>query len=143
MMQQKELERYKEREKQREQERQSLHNKRQTKKSLLFFVALVLAGILVAGYIFYYTSSGRYDSFARCLAEKGVVMYGADFCMYTQEQRTMFGKSFKFINYMDFSKNPDVKITPTWEIDGKLYPRVQSFEKLSTLSGCVIHPDEA
>ena len=81
---------------------------------------------------------GYYDNFAKCLSEKGAVMYGADFCQYSHAQKGMFGKSFKFINYKDFSKNPNVKTTPTWVINGRLIERVQSFDRLAELTGCSI-----
>jgi hypothetical protein len=84
------------------------------------------------------TKPGDYDNFAKCLNEKGAIMYGASFCQYSHAQQGMFGRSFKFVNYQDFSKNPNVKITPTWEINGRLIERVQSFDKLSELTGCSV-----
>ena len=45
------------------------------------------------------TSPGKYDDFAKCLSDNGVVVYGAmDWCEYTQGQKAMFGKSFKYLN---------------------------------------------
>ena len=64
-------------------------------------------------------------------------MYGAiDWCHYTQEQAGMFGNSFKYITYKDYQERTDIKKTPTWEINGLLYENVQSFERLSALTGC-------
>jgi len=72
------------------------------------------------------------------------VIYGNDFCQYTNRQLNFFGKSKKYLNYAKCTNNNElcdskgVKITPTWEINGKLYEQVQSFETLSSLSGCKI-----
>lgn len=82
---------------------------------------------------------GKYDSFAKCLTDNGVIMYGAiDWCKYTQEQAGMFGKSYQYITYKDHTEGPEIKITPTWQINGQLYENVQSFERLSALTGCPI-----
>ena len=67
------------------------------------------------------------------------VMYGAmEWCKYTQGQRAMFGKSFKYINYHEFTELPGISKTPTWVINGKWYENAQSFDKLSGLTGCKI-----
>jgi len=71
-------------------------------------------------------------------------MYGNDFCQYTTKQLNLFGKSKKDLNYVKCIENKElcdskgIKITPTWEINGSFYQQVQSFEKLSELSGCKI-----
>ena len=96
--------------------------------------------VAIAAYSFYSASrSGVYDNFAKCLTEKGAVVYGAiDWCHFTQAQRGMFGNSWKYLNYQDFTKLPGIKKTPTWVINGKWYENVQSFEKLSEITGCKI-----
>ena len=60
------------------------------------------------------TRPGQYDDFAKCLTQKGVVVYGAmDWCKYTQAQKAMFGKSFKHLNYHEHQDLVGIKITPT------------------------------
>jgi len=112
------------------------------KKTKIYAAVAVVFSILIISigtYAFINAKKpGYYDNFAKCLTEKGAVMYGASFCQYSSAQKGMFGKSFKFINYKDFSENPDVRITPTWEINGKLIERVQSFDRLAELTGCSI-----
>lgn len=78
-------------------------------------------------------SPGQYDNFAKCLTEKGVVMYGEDWCQYTNAQKAMFGKSFQHVNY---EVKQDLRYRPTWIIDNKKYEKVQSFQRLSALTGC-------
>ena len=54
----------------------------------------------------------------------------------------MFGNSGKYLDYVKCADNErlcnekGVKITPTWEINGKMYEQVQSFDTLASLSGC-------
>ncbi len=100
-------------------------------------VLLVLSSIAYG--IYSSKSSGAYDSFAKCLTEKGAVMYGAmDWCKYTQGQKAMFGKSFKYVNYREFKELPGIKKTPTWVINNQWYENVQTFEKLSQVTGCKV-----
>lgn len=82
------------------------------------------------------------DSFAKCLSEKGATMYGAEWCGHCKNQKEMFGESFKDVNYVECPDKPDVCLNagirgyPTWVINGVLHPGVQSFETLSSLTGC-------
>ncbi|MCH8003243.1 MAG: hypothetical protein IH934_01320 [Nanoarchaeota archaeon] len=78
------------------------------------------------------------DGFAQCLTEKGVIMYGASACQYTHAQKGMFGNSMRFIDSRDFTEDPNIKITPTWLINGKYYENVQTFNRLADLTGCKI-----
>jgi hypothetical protein len=115
-------------------ERFRLENKkRKKKKSILLATTVIFLLILGAWITYAATAKGEYDEFAQCLTEKGVVMYGEDWCKYTQGQKAMFGKSFK---YIDYQVKTDLQIRPTWIIDGKEYKKVQSFQTLSALTGC-------
>ena len=107
----------------------------------LSILIIVLLSLTVYSYM---NKPGEYDDFAKCLTEKGAVVYGNDFCSYTAKQLNFFGKSKEYLNYVKcidnktLCDNKNVKVTPTWEIDGKMYEQVQTFEKLSLLSGCNI-----
>lgn len=109
-------------------------------------VALLL---IAAGVAYYYTSPGTYDSFAQCLSEKDVVMYGAFWCPHCKNQKTDFGKSFKYITYIECAEpsNPNVQTQackdaginsyPTWEFADKTQQSGKlSMEYLSQKSGC-------
>ncbi|MBI2658297.1 hypothetical protein HYX08_06425 [Candidatus Woesearchaeota archaeon] len=110
------------------------------KKSKYYAFAAVIGIILIAiiAYSVYSgTRPGPYDSFAKCLTEKGAVMYGAmDWCKYTQGQKAMFGRSFRHIDYHEFDELPGIKTTPTWVINGEWHENVQTFDKLAALTGC-------
>jgi len=125
---------------QKEQERQaqskaslSSNKKKQLMKISLGILVLLGVGLFAIQKV---QAPGPYDGFAKCLKEKGAVMYGADFCKYTAEQISMFGKSYEHLDYRDYTAGKDIKITPTWVIDDEYYERVQSFEKLAELTGC-------
>jgi len=82
------------------------------------------------------------DSLAQCLAKKGAVMYGTEWCPHCQNQKRMFGSSFQYINYVDCdrykSKCRDAGVSgyPTWVINGENYPGGQPLHRLASLSGC-------
>jgi len=116
------------------------------KKKLKNYLVLVL--LLIAIGIFSYTiylrnkGPGQYDDLAKCLTEKGAIIYGNDFCQFTARQLNSFGKSERYLKYVKCAANQqlcdskDIRITPTWEISGKMYSGIQSFEKLAELTGC-------
>jgi len=110
-------------------------------------VVLILAGIG------YWRLTGRavapqanYDNFAKCLTEKGVAMYGASWCSHCQNQKNMFGSSFKYVNYVECSnsdgtqtdvcKKAGITGYPTWIVNGKVYSGEKTIQELSSLSGC-------
>ena len=115
--------------------------KKSNKKIILISIVsvlLVLAGIGIGIGFVNANKPGSVDDFAKCLTEKGAVMYGAPWCKYTAGQKAMFGNSMKLIDYRDFTKDPNVKITPTWLINGAYYQNVQTFDRLGSLTGCTL-----
>lgn len=122
-----------------EQQKQAQEQSKSSKLKYYIIAAVIGVAILAtATYSAYLINKpGPYDNFAKCLAEKGVVMYGAmDWCKFTQAQKAMFGKSFKHINYHEYQDLPGIKKTPTWVINGAWHENVQSFDKLAALTGC-------
>lgn len=118
---------------------ESSRNRIDVKRYALISMVIISLSFL----IFIITASpGQADGFATCLSEKGVVVYGNDWCRYTQEQLSAFGNSAAHLNYVRCDQDKQlcsqkgVSITPTWEISGKTYAGIQSFETLSRLSGC-------
>ncbi len=111
---------------------------------LMIGIIIILTVLSVNSYLKNSQGPGKYNEFAKCLTEKGAVIYGNDFCQYTTKQLNFFGKSKKYLNYVKCIENEalcdekGVKITPTWEINGKTYPQIQTFEALAGYSGCTL-----
>src|SRR3989338_9155618 len=94
--------------------------------------------------IAYYTKPGKYDDFAKCLTEKSFKMYGADWCPNCKKQKNIFGKSFKYVDYIECTKQKEdcaqAEITgyPTWIYNEEKYIGVQSISRLSSVSECAL-----
>ena len=109
-------------------------------------IALVIL-FPVAIVVNYYTTPGKYDQFAACLTEKGATYYGAFWCPNCQNQKAMFGKSAKALNYIECSTPDrqstqaclDAEITkyPTWRFaDGTEVTGTQSLDYLAEQTQC-------
>lgn len=98
-----------------------------------FFIAIVLTTIiLITGFVFWQqdgSQSGKYDSFAKCLKEKGAIFYGAFWCPHCQKQKSMFKGSEQYLPYVECSTadgkgqtkeciNKNIQSYPTWEFKG-------------------------
>ena len=106
-------------------------------------IIVVLIGVGVHYFYPKNSASGQYDSFAQCLAEKKITMYGAVWCPWCQKEKAGFGDSFKYVPYVECPDNPQkclsLKIDgyPTWIFpDGKKLQDYQGLQKLSVASGC-------
>lgn len=79
---------------------------------------------------------------AKCLADKGAVIYGADWCGYTQKQKQLFGSAIKEITYINCEINQEecsakgITGYPTWQINGQNYPGYRELSELAIISGC-------
>lgn len=102
-------------------------------------VVLIISVLFIVGCS---STTPTNDALAQCLTDNGVAMYGAEWCSHCQNQKKMFGDSFRLINYVDCDKNTEVcqnaGVTgyPTWIVNGQSYPGEQSLENLALLAGC-------
>ncbi len=87
------------------------------------------------------------DNFAKCLTEKGTVMYGAYWCPHCKSQKELFGESFKYIHYVECDlggkQNPEcveagIEGYPTWIYNNEKKPGELSLSELSEWTGCEI-----
>jgi len=114
-------------------------------KFLFYFLFIFVILIMLNGCT---KGVGKYDTFAKCLTEKGVTMYGTEWCSHCQNQKKEFGKSFQYINYVDCDRQKlecnkaGVKGYPTWVIDGENYPGEQDLYYLASLSECELIEDK-
>lgn len=120
-------------------------------KTIIFITIGVAVIVAVIGAAWYAAGIGtdnntepkNYDTFAKCLTEKGVVMYGTDWCPHCKNEKARFGSSFQYVTYVECSKEPKqcieagVKGVPSWIFpDGRKFEGEQGLQKLSEESGC-------
>jgi hypothetical protein len=118
-------------------------------KKIILIPAIIL--LIAAGTILLFvrsnnpanSSNNSLDEFARCLSEKGAVMYGTNVCSHCQEQKKIFGDSFRLVRYVDCFQNvaecqqKNIENVPTWIFgDGEKIIGVQSIEELSQRTSC-------
>ena len=112
------------------------------KKVSLIFGILIVIGVTYSSVSGFFVKTNNLDDFAKCLTSKGATMYGAVWCGHCKEQKTVFGDSFKYVNYVECPDVPTVceqrGITgyPTWIINGEHKEGTQSLQTLSELTGC-------
>lgn len=112
----------------------------------LVFLFLILSRVLPQGRAIEDLEKNNVtaEDFAKCLNQSGVKMYGAYWCSHCQNQKSMFGDNFKYVNYVECTSQVDLCSAkgiggyPTWEINGSFYPGEQDLAKISELSGCEI-----
>ena len=118
-----------------------------SKQIITILVILGVAVVLWA--LFLYPRSpypkGALDGFARCLTAKGVAMYGAYWCSHCQDEKALFGGSFKYVNYIECTQeipkceSAGVTGYPTWTLpDGRRFEGYKKLEDLSAASGCLL-----
>lgn len=120
-------------------------------KNILIIIALVIVGVAGLAALAWQSSNrqpSQYDDLARCLTEKAVKMYGADWCSHCKNQKKLFGNSWQYVTYVECAipnqqgqtiacQQAGVTSYPTWEFaDGKRVPGEMTLEQLSQQSGC-------
>lgn len=107
--------------------------------SVLIYVLSVLSALLLAGCA---SETDNAETLAKCLSEKGAVMYGTEWCPHCQNQKKAFGSAFEGVDYVDCDKyaskceGAGIQGYPTWVIKGRSYPGEQPLNRLSSLAGC-------
>lgn len=119
-------------------------------KKTIIVVSVIATGVLIWFLVIAKNTPAapsRLDEFAKCLAEKQITMYGADWCPHCQEEKKRFGTSFQYVAYVECPDNPsmciakDIEGYPTWIFpDGKKMEGEQGLKKLSEESNCQL-PD--
>ena len=114
-------------------------------------LSLVGIGILVfiIGSISYLTSQEdpEISELAQCLTDSDATMYGAFWCGHCDDQKKLFGNSFKHIDYVECDERGDnpqpercqiegIEGYPTWKINGQTMSGVISLNQLSSVAGC-------
>ncbi len=116
---------------------------------------IIIGALLVVAGLFYFLwakdqGPGKLDDFAKCLDSKGLKMYGAFWCPHCQDQKSLFGKSAKYLPYVECS-TPDsngelavctdqkIEGYPTWKLpDDSKQEGELSLQELAQKSGCAL-----
>lgn len=112
-------------------------------------IGAALVIIALGAFTFYAASSpGKYDDFAKCINDKGVIFYGAYWCPHCLAEKQLFGKSAKYLPYVECSL-PDqagrtqaciqagIDSYPTWQFaDGSRESGELAIEQLAQKTGC-------
>ncbi|MFH1162371.1 MAG: thioredoxin domain-containing protein [Candidatus Jorgensenbacteria bacterium] len=114
-------------------------------------ILAIFVVILIFAFLFLNSrGTGKYsdealNAFAQCLAAKNVTMYGAYWCSHCQNQKAMFGSSFKHVPYVECTTEPQkclaakVEGYPTWVLaDGTQLAGERPLETLAAASGCAL-----
>lgn len=127
-------------------ERRAQFKKRQRNKKIINYSVIAVIVIAVVYGIFIATSgddTGQYDELAKCITQSGAIMYGTDWCPHCQDQKRLFGKSFKYVNYINCDLNgaacelAGIRGYPTWVFaDGESVSGQQSLEFLAARTEC-------
>jgi len=109
---------------------------------------LIVAAFALAAYLGYRKRIGRLEAFAQCLSARQAKMYGAYWCPHCADQKEMFGRSFRYVAYIecgipgsrDEAKScvdVGVKHFPTWQFgDGERREGTQPLQALGEKTGC-------
>jgi len=91
--------------------------------------------------------AGQYDALAKCLTQKGAVMYGASWCSHCADQKALFGDSFQYVTYVECAegdgqaqacKDAGVTAYPAWKIGGELSYGAKPLATLALEAGCTV-----
>lgn len=130
------------------------------KGSKNFLIAVVVIVLVLVGiFLLPKGESAKYsnlDSFAQCLTDKGIKMYGAYWCSHCKAQKGLFGSSFSKIDYVECTekvnecKAAGIEGYPTWvfpdteqgttTVKGQRFFGETSLDTLADYSGCTLEP---
>lgn len=111
----------------------------------MIVIVLVLGGKIGSSNIINGSPGGGYDDFAKCLSENGVRMYGSYLCSHCNNQKALFGSSWKFVDYVECAtsdggaacRSAGIRAYPAWVFgDGTRVEGEQSIKQLGAKSGC-------
>jgi len=119
-------------------------------------ILYIIVGLLfVVGVVWLIVTPGKpskLDGFAKCIKDSGAKFYGAFWCSHCQAQKALFGKSVKYLPYIECStpdgqgqlqvcKDAEITTYPTWQFGESTTTRVIGgieLEKLASSTGCVL-----
>lgn len=112
--------------------------------------SIVVIGGLVTFLVLQARKPGKYDALAQCIAASGTKMYGAFWCPHCQATKAMFGKSAKYLPYIECSEpsgngqlpvcnDAGIQGYPTWRFpDGTQLTGEQTLQTLADRTNCTL-----
>jgi hypothetical protein len=127
-------------------------------------VTILVIAVAVGVYFFFAgggdkKANGEYDTFAECVYDSGMRMYGSVTCGVCNQQRKLLGVSFEHIREIECDPrndgaqtelciSKDITHTPTWILEDaegnnitKFEPGLLKLNRLSEISGCPLEKD--
>jgi len=115
-------------------------------KKIIFGIIFAI-GILIFGLIKLEKMPGKYDNLASCLAEKEAFFYGSFKCPACQKQKALFGKSKKYLPYVECTnldgtpteacEQANIERYPTWIFqDESVLVGIKTPLELAEITGC-------
>jgi len=120
---------------------------------VLFFGGAILLVVVLVVIQNWPSGPGQYDTFTKCLTEKGTKMYGAYWCPHCKEQKKLFGPSWQYVKYVECAvsqsqttlecQQAGIKGYPTWEFaDSSRVEGKMTLEGLAQKSSCELVIDQ-
>lgn len=112
--------------------------------------ASLAALLLLAGCVETDQIGEKYNDFAKCLTQKNARFFGTYWCPHCKEQKKLFGKALKYVNYVEcdpagknsqteLCKKEKVQWYPTWVFaDNSRKNGVLTMEELAKKTGCAL-----
>ena len=116
----------------------------------LYAAAAIIVVILIIVVIKQNSGPSKYDSFAQCLTDQSVKMYGAWWCPHCQNQKKLFEGAFEKVAYIECSlpgskamsqecKDAGIEGYPTWEFaDGSRLTGEIPLQQLADKTSCAL-----
>lgn len=122
------------------------------------YIYIIIGLLLLVGIVWLIITPGKtgeYDSFAQCIKDSGTIFYGTFWCSHCQAQKALFGKSVKYLPYVECStpdgqnqqkicKDAGIVSYPTWQFNGSTTDRLSGEVALTVLAektSCVLPKD--
>ena len=87
-------------------------------------------------------STGQLNSFAQCVSQKGLKMYGTDRCPHCKKMKALFGSAFSGVQFINCDEQKvqcdaaGIEWYPTFSFNWKKYQWEKTLQELSTLTSC-------
>ncbi len=112
-------------------------------KTWMIVTAVILLGLFAFVWIFMVEDTeGIIDRDTTICIAENAEFYGVDWCRYCTKQKELFGTNVGLLTYIDCELDrdaciaADIKVFPTWIINGEVHTGLIYEEELKELTGC-------